>query len=323
MRRVATLLLLFALSAGVPTVAPVGPADAGSRLYEKHANLDIAKRVAALLARAGVPVIMTRSTDRTTSLSSRTALANARRVDAFISLHNNSARSAAANWSEVYYQLRGGGSRVLGDAIRRAHAARLGQTSYLKTRRGDHGDYYFQLRTTRMPAVIVESAFVSNRSQARLLATSASYRQKIAQAVVDGIMVFQRTLRRPNIAPSFANGPRAEVPALPRPEQVRAGAINARTVRLSWRVPDIPVGDVFVYRNGVALGRAPTANGFFEDVWAAPGQTYRYELRLGVRDPGPVTLESSPSVATVRTPPIVVCIDAGHGGSDPGASARL
>ena len=42
-----------------------------------------------------------------------------------------------------------------------------------------------------MPAVIVESAFVSNRREAALLATSATYRQTIARAIYEGIMTYQ------------------------------------------------------------------------------------------------------------------------------------
>lgn len=321
MRRIVSILALLGLVAAIPVAAPVSQAVAAARVYEKDANLDISRRVAALLGRAGVPVVMPRTTDRTTSLSYRTGLANARRVDAFVSIHNNAATSRSADWSEVYHQLRGGGSRVLGDAIRRELGSRLGQRSYLKTRRGDHGDYYFQLRTTRMPAVIVESAFLSNPRQARLLSTAA-YRRTIAQAIFDGIMVYQRTLRRPASAPAIVAGPRVEVPALSPPARTRAEALNSHTVRLTWAVPEAPAGDVLVYRDGVALGGTSIADGVFEDVWAAPGQRYRYELRYGVRDPGPVALESPPAVVNVRTPPIVVCLDAGHGGRDTGAIGR-
>src|SRR5438093_7922243 len=98
MRKILPLVLLGAL------LAP-STARAGGLLYEKNPNLDIARRVQALLRTAGVPVIMTRTSDRTVSLGSRTRLANARRVDAFVSIHNNASPSRAANWSEVYYQL--------------------------------------------------------------------------------------------------------------------------------------------------------------------------------------------------------------------------
>ncbi|MCA1834706.1 MAG: N-acetylmuramoyl-L-alanine amidase [Actinomycetota bacterium] len=315
MRRLLPVLLLVGL------LAPA-QAHAGNRLFEKSPNLDIARRVQALLLHAGVPVVMTRTSDRTTSLESRTTLANGRRVDAFISLHNNASPSRSANWSEVYHQLSGGGSRTLANMIRGRLATNLGQTAYLKTRRGDHGDYYWQLRHTSMPAVIVESAFISNRRQARLLATSAAYRQKIAQSVYEGIMAYQRTLRRASTPPEFAAETRVTVPAVPPPESVRGRAINSHIVRLTWTpVGGLVDGPVRVYRDGVPIGEAPLGQTVFEDVWAAPGQSYRYELRTAVKPSDlAASLESSPAVVGVRTPPIVVCLDPGHGGRDPGAT---
>ena len=314
MRRVLPVLLLVAL------ITP-SQARAGGRLFEKSPNLDIARRVQALLAHAGVPVVMTRTSDRTTELQSRTDLANGRRVDAFISLHNNASSSSSADWSEVYAQLHNNGSRALGSLIRTRLASNLGQTAYLKTRRGDHGDYYWQLRHTTMPAVIVESAFVSNRRQAYLLARSAAYRQKIAQSVYEGIMAYQRTLRRASTPPAFESETRITVPAVPAPESVRGRAVNSHIVRLSWApASGLVSGPVRIYRNGTPVGEAPLGQTFFEDVWAAPGQTYRYELRTAVK-PSEVgaSLESSPALVSVRTPPIVVCLDAGHGGRDTGA----
>jgi N-acetylmuramoyl-L-alanine amidase len=314
-----TLLLVLLAGLLVPSQA-----GAGGVVYEKNPNLDIAKRLQFLLAGAGVPAIMTRTTDRTVSLASRTDLANRRRVDAFISLHNNSSVSRSAAWSEVYYQLRGGGSRVLGAAIRSRLATTLDQTAYLKTRRGDHGDYYWQLRHTSMPAVIVESAFVSNRREARLLATSASYRQSIARAIYEGIMAYQRTLRRPSSPPAFAAEQRVEVPALPAPASPRASAVNSHIVRLTWSAPAPVEGPVRVYRDGDPIGEAAIGQTSFEDVWAAPGQTYRYELRTAVKPSDvPASLESSAAVVGVHTPPIVVCLDPGHGGRDTGAIGRI
>jgi N-acetylmuramoyl-L-alanine amidase len=307
------LVIAVALAAG-------SPADAARRLREKQVNLDIARRVQARLTAAGVAVVMTRTTDRTMSLGSRTALANARRVDVFVSIHNNSSTRHSARGSEVYHQIRGGASKVLGRAIRAELAQSPGLPTSIHARRGDHGDYYYVLRNTKMPAVIVEGAYVSNPREARLLAT-ASFRQKIADAIARGILAYQKTLTAIPL-PSIATPTRVTVPALPSPTEAAGAAINSRTVSLSWEAAPL-VTAYHVYRNGAMLGTIdadPLSAGRFSftDVWAAPGQLYSYEIAAAnaVTD---VALESAPARLSVRTPPIFVALDPGHGGKDPGA----
>ncbi|HJR18583.1 MAG TPA: N-acetylmuramoyl-L-alanine amidase [Actinomycetota bacterium] len=316
--RVAACLALLVLAVGL---AAGGSADAARRIREKNLNLDIARRVQARLAEAGIPVVMTRTTDRTLSLGGRTALANARRVDVFVSIHNNASTRRSAGGSEVYHQIRGGASKVLGRAIARELSERPGLPTSLHARRGDHGDYYYVLRNTKMPAVIVEGAYVSNRREARLL-TTPSFRQKLADAIARGIIAYQKTLTaRP--LPSTVTPTRLTLAALPSPGSVAGAAINARTVALSWE-PAALARAYNVYRDGTLLGTvdavAPDGRISFSDVWAAPGQRYTYEI-AAANGLGGAALESSPAIVSVRTPPIFVALDPGHGGRDPGAVA--
>lgn len=309
----ALLVIVVALAAG-------GSADAARRIREKSINLDIARRVQARLVSEGIAVLMTRTTDRTMSLGSRTSLANGRRVDAFVSIHNNASSNRRARGTEVYHQIRGGASKVLGQAIARELGRSPGLPTSIHARRGDHGDYYFVLRNTKMPAVIVEGAYVSNPREARLLA-SPSFRQKIADSIARGIIAFQRTLTAKPL-PSTAAPMRITVPALPAPSDVAGAAVNARTVSLSW-TPAMLGKTYNVYRDGALLGTVDDAalNGgrlTFTDVWAAPGQRYTYEIATS-NGIGVAALESSPSRVSVQTPPIFVALDPGHGGRDPGA----
>lgn len=311
----------LALLAFTVAVAAGGSADAARRLREKNVNLDITRRVQARLAENGIPVVMTRTGDRFVSLGGRTSLANARRTDIFVSIHNNGSTNRRAGGTEVYHQIRGGASGVLGRAIARELGRSPGLPTSVHARRGDHGDYYYVLRNTRMPAVIVEGAYVSNPREARLLATP-SFRQKIADAIVRGILAFQRTLTAAPL-PSTIAPTRVAVPALPSPSGAAAAAINARTVALSWQ-PASLARAYNVYRDGTLLGTvdaiAPNGRVSFTDVWAAPGQRYTYEI-AATNGAAVAALESSPATASVRTPPIVVTLDAGHGGKDPGAVA--
>ena len=314
-RRVRPLLAVI----GVLTVlAAVSPA-AATRVREKDFNLDIARRVEAILREANVPVVMTRTSDQTVSLASRVARANNRRVDAFISIHNNSSRDHSRHGTEVYRSIRGGESASLGTALRDELARSPGLPTTLHARRGDHGDYYYVLRNTTMPAVIVEGAYVSNRSDARRLA-SASFRQKIAGAIARGILAFQRTLvARP--LPSTAQPNRIVLRSMATPSGSAGRAINARTVDLSWTPTGAPA--YHVYRDGALLGTVwndGSSRLTFSDVWAAPGQRYAYEVAATLGDRS--ALESAPARLSVATPPIVVALDPGHGGNDPGATGR-
>jgi len=307
------VLTIFAALVVLATVAP----SQAVTVREKHFNLDIARRVQAILRASGVPVVMTRTSDATVSLASRAARANNRRVDAFVSIHNNGSRNRSRHGTEVYRSIRRDGSAMLGDALRDALARSPGLPTTLHARRGDHGDYYYVLRNTRMPAVIVEGAYVSNRSDARKLA-SASFRQRIADSIARGVLVFQRTLvARP--LPSTQTPNRFVLRSMSTPTGVAGRAINARTVDLSWTAGGTPA--YHIYRDGALIGTV-WSNGEqrlrFSDVWAAPGQRYAYEI-AGTLGDGSTAVESPPATVSVRTPPIVVALDPGHGGRDPGA----
>jgi N-acetylmuramoyl-L-alanine amidase len=268
-------------------------------------------------------VVMTRTADQTLSLDSRTALANRRRVDAFVSIHNNGSRNRRVGGSEVYHQIRGGASQVLGEAIRSNLARSPGLPSDLRSRRGDHGDYYFVLRNTRMPAVIVEGAYVTNPREARLLA-SETFRQQLADSIAQGILEYQRSLVAQPLPDQIAPK-RVRVDALPAPARAVGEAVNAATVALAWQANRV-ASAYNLYRDGAFLGTVENSvEGLrqpgrlsFTDIWAAPGQRYRYEISAAAVVDG-TSVESAPARLEVITPPISVALDPGHGGADPGA----
>jgi N-acetylmuramoyl-L-alanine amidase len=313
-------LVALALLGSVSVLIGGNTAGAVRTLREKDLNLDIARRVQARLASAGVPVLMTRTSDRRVTLASRMAIANNRPVDAFVSIHNNASSSRSRHGTEVYRSIKGGGSVVLGSAVADRLRRSPGLPTSVLARRGDHGDYYYQLRNAKMPAIIVEGAYVTNRSDARLL-SSAAFRQKLADSIAAGILDYQKTLTAQPL-PATSTPARVETPAVGAPSDAAGRAVNARTVTLAWNAAATAVA-YNVYRNGTLLGsvsNTPLSAGrlSFTDVWAAPGQRYTYEIANALSFEV-VSVESAPTRVTVRTPPIVVAIDAGHGGSDPGA----
>lgn len=170
----------------------VGPVRAGGTLSEKNANLDISNRVAGRLRGAAITPVMTRTTDRFVALGDRTGLVRASNADLFVSVHNNA--GSRSDHSEVYHQVKNPSSARLGALVADGLRARVpGREVRIIARASSSGsDYYFVLRNSPVPALLVEGAFVSNPREARLLATSAAFRQQIADGIADGVIAYVR-----------------------------------------------------------------------------------------------------------------------------------
>src|SRR5262249_19414673 len=74
-------------------------------LKEKDLVLDVARKLRDDIKRnfPGIEVIMTRDSDRFVALEERTAIANARRAELFISIHANAAPTHVASGVETYF----------------------------------------------------------------------------------------------------------------------------------------------------------------------------------------------------------------------------
>ncbi len=89
-------------------------ANTGSNLQEKDVTLTVAKLAAEELRERGYTVLLTRETDEAVPLHTRTAMAVAEKVDAYLSIHAN---AGGGTGCEVWYQA--------GDESSRAFAAAL------------------------------------------------------------------------------------------------------------------------------------------------------------------------------------------------------
>jgi N-acetylmuramoyl-L-alanine amidase len=152
----------------------------GQRIPEKGYTLDVANRVESALKRAGFQTVMTRRSDVFISLGERCAMANRLGNAIFVSIHFNGARNYDAFGIETYYSS-GSRSAGLASAIHRAVLSATGSMDRRVRSRG-----FFVLRRTNVPAVLCELGFLTNRDEAKKIASS-SYRQKLADAVVRGI----------------------------------------------------------------------------------------------------------------------------------------
>ena len=162
------------------------PGASGNGLTEKNLTLTIMQKVANYLDGSGIKVYVTRNSDTYPTNSSRAQSANAI-ADAMVSIHMNSG-SAVANGTEVLYKNH---SNDTGSNLTSLKLAQLIQNSIVSatgnTNRGTklRTDLLI-LNTTTVPAVIVETVFISNPGDA-LKISQEDYQNKVAKAIADAI----------------------------------------------------------------------------------------------------------------------------------------
>jgi N-acetylmuramoyl-L-alanine amidase len=193
--------------------------------------LDIALRLEKLLKAAGLDVVLTRRTNRYVALEERTQVANQAGGDLFLSIHANSSRNARAQGVETYVlnfasnpeaeavaarenaasertmsSLNGllqaialnnklDESRGFAASVQNALVRRL-RTSHRQLKDlGVKQAPFVVLIGAEMPSVLVEVSFISHQQEGRLLRTP-SYRQKVADALFEGIRGYQKSLKR-------------------------------------------------------------------------------------------------------------------------------
>jgi len=203
-----------------------GGKDAGaigpSGLMEKDVVLDMARRLRDLMHQYPQwRVTLTRDTDVFIPLEERTAIANAKAADLFVSIHANAAERADAHGIETYFLDLASDEQSLRVAARE-NATTLSKVSGLQlilrdlqltSKRNDssllagsvqqalvqppgggtggrdlgvkHAPFVVLLGA-EMPSILVETGFISNPGEERRLADS-KYRAQAARAIFEGI----------------------------------------------------------------------------------------------------------------------------------------
>jgi len=154
------------------------------RSVEKAYALDTAKRIERGLRSRGYRVVMTRRRDYFVPLPSRVSISNRQRGAVFVSIHYNWSRNSGASGTETFYY--NSRSYPLAANIQR-EVDRVAPTP----NRGVKRSRFHVLRNNTRPAALVELGFMSNPRELRLI-KSASYRQRLADAVVRGIVKSSR-----------------------------------------------------------------------------------------------------------------------------------
>ncbi|SDF37279.1 N-acetylmuramoyl-L-alanine amidase family protein [Sporolituus thermophilus] len=159
---------------------------------EKDNTLAIALLLCDKLEKNGATVIMTRETDRDVStpdasveveLGARVDIANGADADIFISIHNDSFTNPTAAGTTTFHYGHP-------ESIRLANCIQKSLVEGLGTRdRGVRFASFFVIRYTKMPAVLVEVAFITNPEEEVVLA-SIDGRCKAAESIFQGIVKY-------------------------------------------------------------------------------------------------------------------------------------
>ena len=217
----------------------IGP----SGYTEKELVLDVAMRLGAMVEeRLGSEVVYTRNDDTFVPLEMRTAIANQKQADLFVSIHANASRDAKARGIETYYLSFSTSQDTLEVAARenavseksihelqdlvkkitlyekveesKEFASEVQKSLYTGMSRGNTAlrnrgvrkAPFVVLIGANMPSILAEISFVSNPQDEKLL-KKPEYRQRIAESLFRGIQRYASSLGGVKVASQ-----RAEVP---------------------------------------------------------------------------------------------------------------
>jgi N-acetylmuramoyl-L-alanine amidase len=209
------------------------PGAQSNGVSESELTLDVAARLGRLLEKQpGVDVVLTRDSDVYIPLEERTAIANREGADLFLSIHANASRNPKARGVETYFLNFASNpaaeavaarenassaramhslpdivraialnnkideSRDFAETVQRAMVRRLSARNAQLRDLGVKQAPFVVLIGAAMPSVLAEISFVTNKQEGQLL-KSAAYRQHIAEALLDAVLRYQQSLKRP------------------------------------------------------------------------------------------------------------------------------
>ncbi len=192
-------------------------------VHEKTVVLQIAKRLARKVeTELKIEALLTRSEDRFLTLEERTAIANTKNADLFISIHTNASRDRRAYGIETYFlNLATDDDAIMVAARENATSARnisdlesilndlmknakINESSRLATKvqsamvqhlganfgyiqnKGVKQAPFYVLLGAQMPSILVEAAFISNPRECQRL-TDEKYQEAVADGIIKGI----------------------------------------------------------------------------------------------------------------------------------------
>ncbi len=210
-----------------------GAVSRDGSLKEKDITLEVSKRLKAALEAKGsmFRVVLTREDDRSLALPERTAVANSAGADLFVSVHCNAATDGTSKGIETFYLDKAGSPRAmrlaakengiplvkmtdleatlldlmltskkteseeLANTLHKAMAVSLKRRKFGIRDRGVRRAPFYVLLGAKMPAILVECAFLSNGKDRKSL-TTPEYIDAVAQGLAHGAEQYVRGLGR-------------------------------------------------------------------------------------------------------------------------------
>lgn len=200
-------------------------------VHEKDITLAVAKKLAERIKKElPCEVVLTRDTDKYLTLEERTAIANTTDADLFISIHTNASRSRNAYGIETYFlnfatdddavmvaarenatskknisdlesilnnlmqNSKINESSRLAGYIQKSICSHLQSKGYSKIRnKGVKQAPFYVLIGAQMPAVLIETSFISNSTECKRLMDS-KYQERLTEGIVNGIFNYIKEL---------------------------------------------------------------------------------------------------------------------------------
>jgi N-acetylmuramoyl-L-alanine amidase len=149
---------------------------------EKTIVLAITLKVGNILVKNGVETIYTRISDKTQSLQEKCDVSNTAKPNYFISIHANSFTTPTVSGIETFYSSGNAEGAKIAQAVQTELIKETGRVD----RRIKTAGFYV-LNNTDATAILVETSFLSNPEEEKLLGTNA-YQDKLAKAISTGIL---------------------------------------------------------------------------------------------------------------------------------------
>ncbi|HET6352268.1 MAG TPA: N-acetylmuramoyl-L-alanine amidase [Coriobacteriia bacterium] len=170
-----------------------GTTGAATKLAEYEVALQISMNLKERLEAAGVKVIMTRTTnDVRLTNSQRAKVANDARADLFVRVHCDGSPEAKDSGISTLYPASNkwtkpivARSKTAASAVQAHLIESTGAIDRGLSARGDLTGFNY----SKVPAILVESGFMSNPVEDRLLA-SPHYQDKLAEGMAEGILAY-------------------------------------------------------------------------------------------------------------------------------------
>jgi N-acetylmuramoyl-L-alanine amidase len=168
------------------------PGAVGNGVQEKDIVLPISIKLGQALQGMGYTVYYTRTNDVEIDLEPRVAAAERINADVFVSVHANSlaANNSGISGIETYHSRNSTVGKELASYV---HSQILSGTG--ANDRSVRAAGFYVIARTSMPAILVETGFVTNPTEARNL-SNPNYQQRMAEAIARGIDQFMRVRGR-------------------------------------------------------------------------------------------------------------------------------